>query len=112
MPRGVLKPNVEVLESILRDCGRTAEETVYVGDSLMKDIAMAKEAGILDVHAKYGEPQMRPEYGLLQRVSHWKQQAVDREQALLTSDEIVPSEVLRESFAEILPIFDVSRVAP
>jgi phosphoglycolate phosphatase len=105
VPAGTLKPNVRVLRSILDDCGRNATEAVYVGDSLMKDVAMAQGAGVLDLHAKYGEPQWRPEYGLLQRVTHWPGSHVDREQDLGKTEEIVPSVVLAE-FAEVLTVFD------
>lgn len=110
VPHGAIKPNVEILQSILDDCGKTPAETVYVGDSLMKDIAMAQAAGVHDVHAKYGEPQQRPEYGLLQRVSHWDQKAVDKEQELTTSDEIVPSVVLADGLGGIVGVFDEVQV--
>lgn len=104
VPREAIKPNVKVLHSILADCGREPEEAVYVGDSLMKDVAMAKDAGVLDAHAKYGEPQKRPEYSLLQRVTHWSDLDVTREQHLVTSRDITPTVVL-SCFADILPLF-------
>lgn len=103
VPRGAIKPNVKILHSILADCGREPAEAVYVGDSLMKDIAMAQGAGVLDAHAAYGEPQKRPEYSLLQRVTHWPDQDVSREQQLTTSREIKPTVVLR-CFADLLPL--------
>lgn len=104
VPLGAIKPNVRILRSILTDSGRSADEAVYVGDSLMKDIAMAQGAGVLDAHAKYGEPQSRAEYSLLQRVTHWPDQHVNREQHLTTSTEITPTVVLNR-FDEVLPLF-------
>ena len=104
--RGVVKPNEKVLRQILDECDRSVEAAVYVGDSKMKDIAMAQSAGVLDVHAKYGEVQERPEYGLLRRVSHWPDVAVEREESLITSDEVQPTLTLNAQFAEILPLFD------
>lgn len=104
--RGLVKPNADVLRSILADSGSTPGEAVYVGDSLMKDIAMAQSAGVLDVHAKYGEAQHLEEYNLLQRVSHWPDRAVSREQELRHSSEVVPTVTAPYRFAEILPVFD------
>jgi FMN phosphatase YigB (HAD superfamily) len=104
VPHGAIKPNVKILCSILNDCGREPDEAVYVGDSLMKDIAMAQEAGVLDAHAKYGEPQLLPEYSLLQRVTHWPDQHVNREQQLTSSAEIAPTVVLHR-FDEVLSLF-------
>lgn len=104
VPHGAIKPNVKILRSILSDCGRDPDEAVYVGDSLMKDIAMAQGAGVLDAHAKYGEPQLRTEYSLLQRVTHWPDQHVSREQQLTTSAEITPTVILTR-FDEVLPLF-------
>ena len=42
VPKGVTKPNTQVLLSMLRDNGFTPQEAVYIGDSLMKDVAMAQ----------------------------------------------------------------------
>ncbi len=35
---------------------------IYVGDTLMKDVLMAQQAGVRDVWAKYGEAQASEEY--------------------------------------------------
>lgn len=103
--RGEVKPNAAVLRSILQDSGRAPEEAVYVGDSVMKDIAMAQSANVLDVHAKYGEVQERAEYELLRRVSHWPDDDVAREKALRGTREVVPTIVLDRGFDQLLPIF-------
>lgn len=104
VPPGAIKPNVKILRSILEDFGRDPEQAVYVGDSLMKDIAMAQDAGVLDAHARYGEAQLRDEYSLLQRVSHWPDHHVNKEQELSVSAEIAPTVVLSR-FDEVLPLF-------
>lgn len=54
-PKGSLKPDAAVLQAIIDQVGAAAEECVYVGDSLFKDVAMAQEVGVADVWAKYGE---------------------------------------------------------
>lgn len=109
VPSGTRKPNAAVLRSILEDCHVGPEEAVYVGDSLMKDIAMAQDAGVFDVHAEYGLADRRPEYALLQRVSHWPESDVEREKVIAANPDVHPSLVLRESFAEVLQVFDSAR---
>lgn len=102
-PVGAIKPNPEILRSILTSEGVTPSEAAYVGDSLMKDIAMAQQVGVADIHAKYGEAQGRDDYTLLQSVTHWTQDDVDREQALRSNGEIVATHAL-SNFASILEI--------
>lgn len=110
LPLGVMKPNVKVLRSILDEEACQPSETVYVGDSLMKDIAMAQDAGVLDVYAAYGRSQDRPEYDLLRRVTHWSDDDVERERRL-THRQVVASVTCRKGFDEVLPLFGLTRVA-
>lgn len=101
-PPGELKPNPRVLLDILKTIGATADRCAYIGDSLFKDVAMARDVGVLDVHAQYGESQRKPEYKLLQNVSHWTQEDVEREAAITAKGHsFTPSVVLKDSFAEI-----------
>lgn len=79
LPEGVIKPNPEVLLDIVHDIGRSKDECIYLGDSKMKDIAMAQDAGITDVYAEYGVVQGHPGYPLLRDVSHWTDADVKRE---------------------------------
>jgi phosphoglycolate phosphatase len=107
IPRGVLKPNALVLRSILDEQGFRPEEAVYIGDSPMKDIVMAQQAGVLDVYAKYGESQSRAGYDLLRRVSHWSDDDVAQEREIAQSGEIVvPTVTSNRSFDEVLALFD------
>lgn len=106
VPPGILKPNAEVLGSILSDFEVTPQVAVYVGDSLMKDVAMAQELGVHDVHAEYGVSHDRDGYNLLRRVSHWTPQDIKREKELATRPTIIPSHVLTEGFAQILTMFN------
>jgi phosphoglycolate phosphatase len=109
VPHGVLKPNQEILQVILDEQGCAPHEAVYLGDSLMKDIAMAQAAGVLDVHAAYGLVQHREEYELLRRVTHWSEEDVEREKALAdATGEVVPTRVCRERLDEVLPLFGLS----
>lgn len=104
-PKGEVKPNPEILLSIIRDVGITEEEALYVGDSLMKDIAMAQEAQILDAHAAYGIAQDRKEYELLRKVTHWTPADVEREKLIHAGPHVKPTIILDKAFAQILPHF-------
>jgi hypothetical protein len=70
----------------------------------MKDIAMAKEAGVTDVWAKYGVAQDRAEYALLRKVTHWRSEQVSKEQSLSEAD-VRPTFTLQGSFRELLDLF-------
>ncbi|MCX5236170.1 HAD family hydrolase [Streptomyces prunicolor] len=105
VPPGVLKPNADVLRSILSDFAVRPQEAVYVGDSLMKDIVMAQDLGVHDVHAQYGVSHDKDGYNLLRRVSHWTSQDIEREKELSTRPTVTPSHVLPEGFAQILTMF-------
>jgi phosphoglycolate phosphatase len=105
VPSGVIKPNVEVLHSILDEQGFRPEQAVYVGDSLMKDVAMAQDAGVLDAHAEYGQVQKKTGYDLLRRVSHWPDEVVAREREIARSALIEPTITCQRSFAEVVPLF-------
>jgi FMN phosphatase YigB (HAD superfamily) len=104
-PMGELKPNPKVLADIIADIGASPGETIYVGDSLMKDIAMAQRCNITDVWAKYGVAQDHAEYGLLRRVTHWTESDVEREKRITPAD-VHANITLEHSLAEILPLFE------
>ena len=111
VPMGMLKPNARVLCSILRDQECSPTQAAYLGDSLMKDIAMAQDAGVLDIHAKYGQAHHRKEYDLLRRVTHWTQVDVERERALAHPDaDVIPTFTCQDGIEEILPILGSSLV--
>ena len=71
----------------------------------MKDVVMAKAANVSDVYAAYGRAQHRPEYGLLKDVTHWSDEQVEQE-AKLDARGVRPTFTLKNSFAELLSLFD------
>lgn len=107
LPEGAAKPDPRVLKTICADYGVAPAETAFVGDSLMKDVAMAQDARVIDVLAEYGIAHQREEYELLQQVSHWTEADVRREQALAESREVTPRFVLQEHFSELLDLVDL-----
>jgi FMN phosphatase YigB (HAD superfamily) len=106
-PRGELKPSPVLLKKIVEEVQADPSEVVYVGDSLMKDVAMAQDANVTDVWAKYGESHRREEYDLLRRVSHWTDADVEREKKLTRYD-VKPSYELNQ-FSELLSLFQFGR---
>lgn len=106
-PEGEVKPNPDILLDIVRDLDVTIDEVVYVGDNPLKDVFMAQQAGITDVHAAYGSSQHKPEYELLRKVTHWTPEMVERERTALKPGNVTPSHVLTENFAQILPLFEM-----
>ena len=104
VPEGVIKPNPEVLLDIVREVGRHKDECVYLGDSRMKDVAMAQDAGISDVFASYGVVQNHDGYPLLRNVSHWPDADVQREAD--PKRLVVPTHTISQ-FSEIKQFFGV-----
>jgi len=100
-PEGHFKPEPVVLESIIREFDVEPGAVAYIGDSLSKDVAMAQHVGAIDLHARYGLVQDKPEYRLLREVSHWTDEDVEREKELLRRPEVEASIVL-DCFADLL----------
>jgi FMN phosphatase YigB (HAD superfamily) len=106
VPRGVTKPNSDILTTILEDYKVEPTQAVYVGDSLTKDILMGQAAGVNDAWAAYGVSDGRREYELLRRVSHWPNDVIQRESDTADGQLVVrPSHTL-ESFGDLLELFD------
>jgi len=108
IPAEARKPNPDILLSIIGDDGihATKEHTIYVGDSLMKDVKMAQDAGVIDVHAKYGTAVHTKAYDVLRRVTHWTKEDVEREKMILAGGKVTPTFVMERSFEELLSFFD------
>ena len=51
-PTGERKPNPAVLKDIVYSVGGALDESIYIGDNLLKDITMAQAMPLTDVWAK------------------------------------------------------------
>lgn len=103
------KPNPDVLKEICDREGVPKNDCVYVGDSVARDIMMAKELGIKAVWAQYGTNFSQEQYSKLVRVTHWKSEDVAREKVLKTKAASVrPDFVLNEGFSQILACYNSS----
>jgi phosphoglycolate phosphatase-like HAD superfamily hydrolase len=110
-PEGVWKPAAAVLLGILRDVGAEPGEAAYVGDSLIKDVAMAQAARVMDVFARYGDVRNRPGYALLRRVTHWSPTVLAGSERLTEAD-VLPTHVLTDGFAELPRLIAFHRFMP
>ena len=97
------KPNIDVLLEICSKEGFEPQETAYVGDSMARDILMAKGAGVFAIWAAYGADHDPEQYARLVRITHWTKEDVDREIELKEAARSVrPDFIAEESFADIL----------
>ncbi len=104
-PPGLFKPDPQILNQIVEEMNVTPSVTVYIGDSLMKDVAMAQKVGVIDVLAQYGEVQDQTEYELLRQVSHWTDEDVRREKEISLKPHVAPTYTLHLEFGELLGLF-------
>lgn len=77
----VKKPNKDVLLSICKTENCAVQEAVYIGDSLTKDIYMAKKAGIASVWADYPKKKNNY-YDLLVNITSWTEEDFKHEEEL------------------------------
>lgn len=101
------KPSAEVLAEICARENAIPSAAAYVGDSMTKDIMMAKRSGLFAIWAKYGT-KVEPEvYERLVRISHWTTQEVEEERALrLQAASVQPDVVLEHGFNEVLNLLE------
>jgi phosphoglycolate phosphatase len=79
---GTRKPAPGILLRILEEAGVQPAEALYVGDSITRDIAMAKLAGTRSAFAKYGRAFDAGLWQQLVRVTHWTEEDVRAEAEL------------------------------
>jgi len=105
------KPNPQVLLEICKNEYVAPSQVAYVGDSMARDMLMARDAGVYAVWAKYGASHTTEYYRKLVRVTHWSDEDVRREAELgARVKELRPDYVLDENFGEILHVLLPSAV--
>lgn len=98
-----VKPDPAVLTEICRAEKVVPTEVAYVGDSIGRDILMAKKAGVFSIWAKYGAVLHTDDYERLIQITHWTNEDVENERRLKKeAEDIRPDFVAEDSFAEIL----------
>lgn len=109
LPRSRRKPNPEVLLEICDREGVAPEDAWYVGDSLTRDIGMARAAGVTAVWARYGTFYDPGLWETLVRVSHWTEEDVRREVELKRRTGTVRPDFTIDSFGDLIAILGVER---
>lgn len=103
------KPDPEVLLEICGMENVNVSDVAYVGDSMARDMLMAKNAGVYAIWAKYGTDHSSEEYERLVRVSHWTADDVRTERRLHREvRKMQPDFVAETSFMEVLDALGVT----
>ena len=74
------KPNAAVLKEICCKENIDICEAVYIGDSLSKDMLMAKQAGITSIWCDFPRDDIQDLYSKLVAISHWTEKDFQLEQ--------------------------------
>lgn len=103
LPAHEAKPDPQVILDIAEQERVPLSRIAYVGDSLAKDVLMAKRAGCLAIWAKYGAKVDPESYSKLVRISHWTSGDIAREKSYSNAaKDVAPDYVCEHSIAEIL----------
>jgi phosphoglycolate phosphatase-like HAD superfamily hydrolase len=108
VPRAERKPNPNLLLDICARASVSPAEAVYIGDSLTRDISMAKEAGVCAVWAKYGTVYERSLWNTLVKITHWTEEDVALEEELKHRYESVRPDYVLEEFRRILQVIGLN----
>jgi phosphoglycolate phosphatase len=104
VPRDERKPSPRLLADICQREGVEPTSTYYLGDSLVRDVAMAKQAGVTAIWARYGTRYDPACWVDLVKITHWTDEDVIREKDLKAKyGGVVPDYVI-DSFAELKSI--------
>lgn len=104
VPREERKPNPRLLMDICQHEGVEPTSAWYVGDSLVRDVAMAKQAGVKAIWARYGTKYDPECWTYLVRITHWTDEDVQREKDLKARYGNVAPDYTVDSFSQIEPI--------
>lgn len=105
LPPHETKPDPRVLSDIARHEDASLSGMAYIGDSIAKDVVMAKRAGCFAIWAEYGATIDQALYASLVRISHWTAEDVEREKKYAAEAKLIaPDFICRNSLAEVLTI--------
>jgi phosphoglycolate phosphatase len=99
--RSERKPNPALLVDICLEEGFEIGDAWFIGDSLVRDISMAKMAGVQSAWARYGTRYDPGLWSLLVRITHWSDEDVAREAELRNSFQDVQPDFVLDSFDQL-----------
>src|SRR5206468_1475722 len=80
---GVRKPHKSALLPIFSRFGLDPSRSIYVGDSLTRDIKMAKDCGMWAAWARYGQNVDPEMYSYLKLITFWGSVEVQSEESFI-----------------------------
>jgi FMN phosphatase YigB (HAD superfamily) len=101
LPADHRKPDPHVIGDVVEDYRADPACTLYVGDSITRDMSMAIRAGVHSAWARYGTMFDKGLWDKLVRVTHWTERDVQREALLRADAKDVAPDVELQSFAEL-----------
>jgi len=104
VPVSERKPNPLLLKDICAREGIPAENAIYMGDSLVRDVSMANEAGVFSVWARYGTSFQPSDWQTLVSITHWTPEDVERDNQLRRDHLGVKPNAIADRFEEILDV--------
>jgi phosphoglycolate phosphatase len=104
VPRVERKPNPRLLLDICAREKALPSEAVYVGDSLTRDVSMAKEGEVYAVWARYGTRYDKALWNILVQITHWTDEDVKREEELRHRYDRIEPDYVIDKFAGLLDV--------
>lgn len=104
VPLAERKPNPRLLADICGREGVDLQSVWYVGDSLTRDMSMARAAGVHSVWARYGTTYDRGMWDTLVRVTHWTDQDVRRESELRAMYSSIQPDHVIDRFSDLMSL--------
>jgi FMN phosphatase YigB (HAD superfamily) len=107
LPAGETKPDPAVLKDIAKNERTKPSSIAYIGDSISKDVLMARRAGCFAIWAKYGVRRDPAMYDRLVRISHWTEEDIVRERNFAQeASTIIPDFTCESSISELLGVLE------
>lgn len=100
------KPNPQTLIDICSQYDVIPSDALYVGDSLVRDIYMAKRAGLHSAWAKFGTLYDKALWPKLVRVTHWTEADVKREAILKERSWGTEPDCVLDRFSDVTRYFE------
>lgn len=106
VPRSKRKPNPALLVEICSREQVALQDAWFIGDSLSRDILMARKAGVTAVWAEYGTRYDQSLWGTLVKISHWTDEDVIRDAELRKQAQVTQADFTLHVFSDLLPLLN------
>jgi FMN phosphatase YigB (HAD superfamily) len=100
------KPYEKTLIDICAAFSVSPQHTLYIGDSIMRDVYMAHKAGVNSAWARYGTIYDSGFWPQLVRVTHWTSEDFKREAALKVQSRGIDPDCILDRFADIFKYYE------